>query len=255
MCSWMHRLEVISVTYWRIRLKACAEDLEVDNLNQICQQLSLSPTTNMVCKTIKYQQKEERTHQVTTLMKCSWTFLIVNNSKLVHTDPPILRLPGPLVPHLRLIPQKSHKSHFFHRCHIFHRRPRKLLLLICCPAAAHCLRGGSRARLPQHKSKLNWRTEIEISFRTNTQYWRSEIWISRWTNTNAMQKYTLQTEAFLPLHKQNSFPQKVGWICHLIYYTRWKQLMPKPICTQCFDIFIVCNFHCLKISTTSGELN
>ena len=38
---------------------------------------------------------------------------------------------------------------------------RKLLLLICCPAAAHCLRGGSRARLPQHKSKLNWRTEIE----------------------------------------------------------------------------------------------
>ena len=94
-------------------------------------------------------------------MKCSWTFLIVNDSKLVHTDPPILRLPGPLVPHLRLIPQKSHKSHFFHRCHIFHRRPRKLLLLICCPAAAHCLRGGSRARLPQHKSKLNWRTEIE----------------------------------------------------------------------------------------------
>ena len=97
-------------------------------------------------------------------MKCSSTFLIVNDSKLVHTDPPILRLPGPLVPHLRLIPQKSHKSHFFHRCHIFHRRPISaencFYSYVALPPPIVC-GGGSRARLPQHKSKLNWRTEIE----------------------------------------------------------------------------------------------
>ena len=99
-------------------------------------------------------------------MKCSSTFLIVNDSKLVRTDPPILRLPGPLVPHLRAIPQKSQIAQitFFPQMSYFSPAThfgRKLLLLICCPAAAHCLRGGSRARLPQHKSKLNWRTEIE----------------------------------------------------------------------------------------------
>ena len=35
------------------------------------------------------------------------TSVIVNHSKLVHTDSPILSLSGPLVPHLQAFPQKA----------------------------------------------------------------------------------------------------------------------------------------------------
>ena len=78
------------------------------------------------------------------------TSFIINHSKLVHTDSPILGLAGPLVPHFHAFPQKAlacvtfstDVTLFLQMSHFSPTHFGRRLLLICCPCRRPLFAGG-----------------------------------------------------------------------------------------------------------------